>query len=109
MGTEPVPETLYLNQLTRLIAREDYIELHILLHLDASVFTSVKVYTTILRQWCHMPDITEDESSLLSKRYVCVIGDNGNSPKHIRDISHFFGWSPLVVTSIAVCDMIVMD
>jgi hypothetical protein len=26
MGTEPVPETLYLNQLTRMIAREDYIE-----------------------------------------------------------------------------------
>jgi hypothetical protein len=26
METEPVPETLYLNQLTRLIAREDYIE-----------------------------------------------------------------------------------
>ena len=25
MGTQPVPETLYLNQLTRLIAREDYI------------------------------------------------------------------------------------
>jgi hypothetical protein len=26
MGTEPVPETLYLNELTRLFAREDYIE-----------------------------------------------------------------------------------
>jgi hypothetical protein len=26
MGTEPVPETLYLNQLNRLMAREDYIE-----------------------------------------------------------------------------------
>jgi hypothetical protein len=26
MGTEPVPETLYLNQLTLLIAREDYTE-----------------------------------------------------------------------------------
>jgi hypothetical protein len=26
MGTEPVPETLYLNELTRLCAREDYIE-----------------------------------------------------------------------------------
>jgi hypothetical protein len=26
MGTEPVPETLYLNQLTQLMAREDYIE-----------------------------------------------------------------------------------
>jgi hypothetical protein len=26
MGTEPVPETLYLNQLTRLMAQEDYIE-----------------------------------------------------------------------------------
>jgi hypothetical protein len=27
MGTDPVPETLYLKQLTRMIAREDYIEL----------------------------------------------------------------------------------
>jgi hypothetical protein len=26
MGTEPVPETLHLNELTRLKAREDYIE-----------------------------------------------------------------------------------
>jgi hypothetical protein len=26
MGTEPVPETLHLNKLTRLKAREDYIE-----------------------------------------------------------------------------------
>jgi hypothetical protein len=26
MGTEPVPEALYLNQLNWLIAREDYIE-----------------------------------------------------------------------------------
>jgi hypothetical protein len=26
MATEPVPETLYINQLTRLIAQEDYIE-----------------------------------------------------------------------------------
>jgi hypothetical protein len=26
MGTELVPETLYLNQLTQLIGREDYIE-----------------------------------------------------------------------------------
>jgi hypothetical protein len=26
MGTEPIPETLYSNELTRLCAREDYIE-----------------------------------------------------------------------------------
>ena len=26
MGMEPVPETLYLNKLTQLMAREDYIE-----------------------------------------------------------------------------------
>jgi hypothetical protein len=26
MGTEPVPETLHLNELTRLKVREDYIE-----------------------------------------------------------------------------------
>jgi hypothetical protein len=26
MGTEPVPETLYLNELMRLITQEDYIE-----------------------------------------------------------------------------------
>jgi hypothetical protein len=26
MGTEPVPETLYLNKLTQLMAPEDYIE-----------------------------------------------------------------------------------
>jgi hypothetical protein len=32
MGTGPVPETLYLNQLTRLIAREDYIERGVYLH-----------------------------------------------------------------------------
>ena len=30
MGTEPVPETLYLNELRRLIAREDCIESNML-------------------------------------------------------------------------------
>jgi hypothetical protein len=39
MGTELVPKTLYSNELTRLCAREDYIEnntLHDLLHIYSS-------------------------------------------------------------------------
>jgi hypothetical protein len=53
MGTHPVPETLYLNLLTRLIAREDYI-------VTPAVFVYKKEVTHTLfmtRSYLHIADI----------------------------------------------------
>ena len=63
------------------------------------------MYTIILTQWCNMTDIADVyldfpsslitqtrrfKSTLLSKRRVCVISDDGKKVQiHISDISHF--------------------
>jgi hypothetical protein len=38
MGTETVPETLDFNELTRLSAREDFINSHIVIHVTLTIY-----------------------------------------------------------------------